>query len=74
MEYSEGPFAFLENHWVFRPHELGCEIDFHVDFAFRSRLLQGAMEAVFHKAVQRMVGAFEDRARALYDAVELTPN
>ena len=66
VTYAEGPFKFLKNHWVFLDHPEGCEIDFYVDFEFRSKILQAAMEALFHQAVKRMVGAFEQRARALY--------
>ncbi len=44
----------------------GCEIDFFVDFEFRSRLLQKIVDALFHEAVSRMVAAFERRATALY--------
>jgi len=64
--YAEGPFKHLENHWRFEAHEAGCLIDFYVDFEFRSRLLQTLIEALFHEAVRRMVGAFETRARDLY--------
>lgn len=66
VTYAEGPFKFLKNHWVFLDHPEGCEIDFYVDFEFRSKILQAAMEALFHQAVKRMVGAFEQRAQALY--------
>jgi coenzyme Q-binding protein COQ10 len=64
--YAEGPFKHLENHWRFEEHEDGCLIDFYVDFEFRSKLMQTLMEALFHEAVRRMVGAFEARARELY--------
>lgn len=66
VTYAEGPFKYLNNHWVFAEHPSGCEIDFFVDFEFRSRLLQKAIEVLFSEAVRRMVGAFEARARALY--------
>lgn len=67
VTYAEGPFKYLNNHWVFNEHPSGCEIDFFVDFEFRSRLLQKAIEVLFSEAVRRMVGAFETRARVLYD-------
>ena len=76
VTYAEGPFKFLKNHWVFLDHPEGCEIDFYVDFEFRSKILQAAMEALFHQAVKRMVGAFEQRAQALYgqtDQVKAAP-
>lgn len=64
--YENGPFKYLENHWIFEPSPDGCVIDFHVDFEFKSRLLEKAIGAVFQEAVHRMVGAFETRANALY--------
>ncbi|MBN9529369.1 MAG: type II toxin-antitoxin system RatA family toxin [Alphaproteobacteria bacterium] len=67
VEYAEGPFKYLRNHWHFVPREGGgCAIDFFVDFEFRSRLLQKTIELLFGEAVKRMVGAFEARARQLY--------
>lgn len=66
VEYLRGPFRHLNNHWLFKPHEAGCEIDFYIDFEFRSRLLQALMGTLFNEAVRRMVAAFETRARDLY--------
>lgn len=69
VAYSEGPFRYLTNHWVFLPQpDGGCIIDFFVDFEFRSRLLQKVIEMLFNEAVKRMVSAFEGRARQLYGA------
>lgn len=68
VSYSDGPFKYLTNHWTFIPQEEGCLIDFYVDFEFRSRFLQGIVKMLFNEAVKRMVGAFEARAHALYDA------
>ena len=66
VRYAEGPFRYLTNKWRFLPHEVGCEIDFYVDFEFNSRLLQSVIETLFTEAVRRMVQAFETRADALY--------
>lgn len=67
VEYVQGPLKYLQNHWVFLPVPGGgCEIDFFVDFEFRSRLLQKIVGALFHEAVSRMVAAFERRATALF--------
>lgn len=70
VAYTEGPFKYLNNHWVFEAHPEGCRIDFYVDFEFRSRILQKAIEILFHEAVRRMVSAFEARAGVLYGAPE----
>jgi len=74
VTYAEGPFKYLENHWVFEDHPEGCLIDFYVDFEFRSKLLQKVIEGLFHEAVRRMVSAFETRARDLYGASGQVPN
>jgi coenzyme Q-binding protein COQ10 len=67
VAYTEGPFRYLNNHWVFEPaNEGGCRIDFFVDFEFRSRVLHKLIGVLFNEAVRRMVAAFEGRARQLY--------
>ena len=66
VRYENGPFRRLNNHWVFLPQDQGCEVDFFIDFEFRSRILQAAIGVVFNEAVRRMVGAFMKRARDVY--------
>jgi coenzyme Q-binding protein COQ10 len=66
VTYTEGPFRYLNNHWVFFEHPEGCLLDFYVDFQFHSRLLQRVIEPLFNEAVKRMVHAFETRAAKLY--------
>ena len=66
VRYTHGPFRYLVNCWRFLPHAEGCEIDFSVDFQFRSRLLQKIMGSLFTEAVHRMVRAFETRAGEIY--------
>lgn len=66
VEYADGPFKYLDNHWIFRDHPEGCLVDFHVDFEFRSAMLQKIISVLFSEAVKRMVAAFEARAHALY--------
>jgi coenzyme Q-binding protein COQ10 len=66
VTYVDGPLKRLVNRWRFTPHPGGCQIDFHVEFEFRSRMLQTLIGALFHEAFRRMVGAFETRARGLY--------
>lgn len=67
VAYQDGPFKYLSNRWIFE--QAGSHdtiIDFHVDFEFRSRILERAIGVVFGQAVERMVGAFETRAHHLY--------
>lgn len=72
VSYEDGPFKYLNNHWIFNDAgEGGTEIDFYVDFEFRSRVLQAAIGAVFNEAVKRMIAAFEERAHDLYGPKEV---
>lgn len=67
VEYLDGPFRYLQNHWRFVDAGGGrCEIDFFVDFEFRSAILQKLIGLVFTEAMHRIVRAFEKRAEALY--------
>ena len=67
VNYKDGPFEYLENYWVFKDNKNGCEVQFMVDFKFKSIFLQTLMETLFSEAARRMVGAFEKRANELYN-------
>jgi coenzyme Q-binding protein COQ10 len=67
VEYIEGPLKYLYNSWSFRPDGRGgTDIDFCVDFAFRSRIFETLAGQMFDRALRRMIGAFEARAHELY--------
>ncbi len=69
VSYVDGPLKYLRNRWEFVALPDGtCEVDFYVEFEFRSRLLKRLIGALFHEAVKRMVGSFEARAAVLYGA------
>jgi coenzyme Q-binding protein COQ10 len=70
VEYIQGPFKHLKNHWNFSATQSGqCQIDFHLEFEFSSVLLQKLIGVLFHEAVRRMVAAFETRAHQLYTPI-----
>jgi coenzyme Q-binding protein COQ10 len=71
IDYLNGPFCHLANHWIFEQNEDGtCTIDFFIEFEFRSRALKIAVSAIFHEAARRMVNAFAARADALYGTAQ----
>ena len=75
VTYTDGPFRYLNNHWIFSPKgDNACEIDFFVDFEFRSTILQKAIGLVFNEAVRKMVDAFQARAEALYGPLDKSPS
>jgi coenzyme Q-binding protein COQ10 len=67
IDYVEGPLKFLHNSWEFRPDgKGGTDIDFCVDFAFKSRIFEALAGQMFDAALRRMIAAFETRAHQLY--------
>jgi coenzyme Q-binding protein COQ10 len=66
VEYVDGPFRYLENRWVFRQANAGCEIDFHISYEFRSFALGVLMGAMFDRAFRKFTQAFEERAQQIY--------
>jgi len=67
VEYTNGPFKYLNNHWIFEPApDGGCTVDFYIKFEFKSKILQSAIGLVFNEAVQKMISAFESRAKSIY--------
>ena len=61
-----GPFKHLETDWVFIERADGCAVDFKIDFAFSSKLLEKVMGGVFTEAAHKMMQAFVTRAEAVY--------
>jgi coenzyme Q-binding protein COQ10 len=70
VEYVDGPFRYLTNSWAFEDHEDGgCQVNFHIDYEFKSRMLGVLMGAMFDQAFRRFADAFERRADRLYPRV-----
>ena len=61
-----GPFKHLKNRWEFFPDPAGTRVEFFIDFAFRSRLLDAMLHANFDRAVSKLMQCFEARAAKLY--------
>ncbi|HVV60263.1 MAG TPA: type II toxin-antitoxin system RatA family toxin [Pseudolabrys sp.] len=67
VEYLDGPFSKMQNRWTFVPAgERSCEVEFFIDYEFRSRTLAMLMGAMFDAAFRRFAAAFEKRADEIY--------
>jgi coenzyme Q-binding protein COQ10 len=67
VEYLDGPFSRMQNRWTFRPQgEAACEVEFYIDYEFRSRAFALLAGAVFDQVFRRMAAAFETRADKIY--------
>ncbi len=70
VAYLNGPFSHLDNRWTFKPtSEATCEVEFFIDYAFKSRILGVLMGAMFDAAFRRFAEAFERRAHVVYGPV-----
>lgn len=62
-----GPFKSLVNKWKFRELEnKKCEVEFFIEFEFNSFLLTKMIGAIFERAAEKMMDAFEKRAADLH--------
>jgi coenzyme Q-binding protein COQ10 len=67
VEYLNGPFSRLQNRWTFRPAgEAACDVEFFIDYEFKSRVLAVLMGAMFDTAFRKFAVAFEQRADKIY--------
>ena len=67
VEYLNGPFKRMQNRWTFhRTGENSCDVEFFIDYEFRSRTLAMLMGAMFDAAFRRFASAFEQRADEVY--------
>ncbi|MFA6266131.1 MAG: type II toxin-antitoxin system RatA family toxin [Pseudolabrys sp.] len=67
VEYLDGPFSRMQNRWSFRATgEASCEVEFFIDYEFRSRTFGLLMGAVFDTVFRKMSAAFEERADKVY--------
>ena len=62
----QGPLKYLENKWFFREKESNSEVDFHVDFELKNKILNMLMIKTFDIGLKKIANAFEKRAIDLF--------
>lgn len=71
VSYINGPFRYLDNKWRFMDREKGgSDVDFFIDYEFKSRALGMLMGAMFDKAFHMFSQAFQKRALEIYGGPE----
>jgi coenzyme Q-binding protein COQ10 len=67
VEYLDGPFSRMQNRWTFTPaSDRQCDVEFFIDYEFKSRTLAMLMGAMFDAAFRKFSLAFEQRADEIY--------
>ena len=62
----DGPLKHLENKWFFKQKEKHSEVDFHVDFELKNKILNALMIKSFDIGLKKIADAFEKRAIELF--------
>ena len=65
----EGPLKHLENKWYFKQLGNNSEVDFHVDFELKNKILNSLMIKFFGVGLKKIADAFEKRAIDLFKSV-----
>ena len=63
---KEGPLKRLENKWLFKQKGNNSEVDFHVDFELKNKILNMLMIKTFDIGLKKIADAFEKRAINLF--------
>ena len=66
---KEGPLKRLENKWLFKQKGNNSEVDFHVDFELKNKILNMLMIKTFDIGLKKIADAFEKRAIDLFKSV-----
>ena len=61
-----GPLKHLENKWFFNQKGKNSEIDFHIDFELKNKVLNVLMSKSFDIGLKKIADAFEKRAIELF--------
>ncbi|MCE3232643.1 MAG: ubiquinone-binding protein [Rickettsiaceae bacterium] len=67
VELAQGPFHHLHQGWKFTKTPDGTRVEFDIDFKIRNFVIEKLADIMFDEACGRMMRAFEDRARAIYN-------
>ena len=62
----EGPLEHLVNKWYFKQKEENSEVNFHVDFELKNKILNMLMVKSFDIGLKKIANAFEKRAIELF--------
>ena len=65
----EGPLKHLENKWFFRQIGSSSEVDFHIDFELKNKILNVLMVKTFDLGLKKIAEAFEKRAVELFKRI-----
>ena len=66
VKNMDGPLKHLENRWFFKEKDECSEVEFHVDFELKNKVLNMLMTKSFDVGLKKIADAFEKRAIDLF--------
>ena len=66
----DGPLKHLENKWFFKELGNNSEVNFHVDFELKNKILNLLMIKSFDIGLKKITDAFEKRAIKLFQSIQ----
>jgi len=61
-----GPLKYLDNKWIFTQTKENSEIEFHINFELKNKILNMLMIKSFNIGLKKIADAFEKRAIELF--------
>ena len=65
----DGPLKHLQNKWFFKQEGKISEVDFHVDFELKNKILNLLLSKSFDIGLKKIADAFEKRAIYLFNNI-----
>lgn len=66
VELAQGPFKHLYQGWKFTETGEGTKVEFDIDFAMRSKIMEKIVDIMFDELCNKMMQAFEKQMEILY--------
>ncbi len=68
LKLVKGPFKSFSGSWCFENlGESRSRVTIDISFQFKNRILKLAMNSIFSRIINSLIGAFSERAKQLYD-------
>ena len=65
----DGPLKYLDNKWFFKKLDNYSEVDFHINFELKNKILNLLMIKSFNVGLKKIADSFEKRAKDLFNNI-----
>ena len=65
----DGPLKYLDNKWFFKRIDNYSEVNFHINFELKNKILNLLMKKSFNVGLKKIADSFEKRAKDLFNNI-----